>query len=474
MKIRINKMGRRLFVQIAIVVAVVYVLSFLINTFFLPKYFLYEKKNTLSAITSQIKEFTADALQKEIERLENEYRVTIVYASYTGNNDDLNEALHALFAQKRLPLSKFWVTEETVASLQDGEYVNKLYMQEKLKSNVLVRFMMKERVVFAISESVAYSSDTIRIVNQFNTYIFLGALLLTVVVGGMFAKRMIDPLAQLKDTAEEISNLRFQKADIRTGDEIEELAQSINRMSDKLQRAHEELEARNRNLRTFISDISHELKTPLALIKAYTAGIKDGLDDGTFLTVIEKQTDGIAELVNKLLELSRYQTDQYSFTALSLHAVLEQTLEKYQLLIQQEAIELTIQKESDADDCVWADRDKLEMVLGNLLGNAVTYTTNGRIDISIRQTGDTVVFSIKNGVGRIDAAQLKQIWEPFYVIEQSRSKQLSGTGLGLSIVKAVLDKHQAHYDVQIEGEEIVFAFTLQGCSEAIRFAQAMD
>jgi signal transduction histidine kinase len=113
---------------------------------------------------------------------------------------------------------------------------------------------------------------------------------------------------------------------------------------------------------------------------------------------------------------------------------------------------------------VWADRDKLEMVLGNLLGNAVSYTTNGRIDISMKQSGDAVHVSFRNGVGQMDAAQLKQIWEPFYVIEQSRSKQLSGTGLGLSIVKAVLDKHQAHYDVPVEGEEIVFAFSLQGCS----------
>lgn len=460
LKVRSNKLSHKLFIQIALVVAIVYSVSFLINTFFLPKYFLYEKKSALAEIATKMTEIdSADQLINEIEEIENQYRVTIVYTENHSNEDALNWTLREHFSKKGIALSKFWITSENLEKLNEGAIVNKLYNQEKLKSNVLVTFLMKDDTIFAVAESIADSHDTIQIVNQFNTFISIGALFLTIIVAGLFARRMIRPLEQLKDTAEDISKLHFQKVDIKTGDEFQDLAESINRMSDNLEKSQTELETKNNNLRLFIANISHELKTPLALIKAYSMGIKDGLDDGTYLDVIDKQTDQMSYLVNELLKLSRLQTEQYTYTSFDFLQLFKETIEKYELTMQQQHIHITTHIDESIHPIIYADKDKMAMVLNNLFTNSMKYTTNSQIDITISQQVGSIFFSIKNGIENVKEEHLKQLWEPFYVVEQSRNKLLSGTGLGLSIVKTILDKHHFPFGVRkLTQDEIEFYF----------------
>ncbi|MCP3772318.1 HAMP domain-containing histidine kinase [Paenibacillus sp. MZ04-78.2] len=231
--------------------------------------------------------------------------------------------------RKGITLSKFWLTEESMAKLREGERVNKIYNQSKLKSSYLVNFFPVGGDVFAVGESISHSSDTIGIINRFNAYLWIGALVLMFLLCAVFAARIVKPLARLNETAEAILNLSFTKADIKTGDEIESLAHSINRMSDKLEDAHRALEAKNANLRRFISDISHELKTPLSLIQVYASGMKDGLDDGTYADVIRKQSEEMAAMVDRLLELSRLQTEPYRFELVEFQQLLAETLDAY-------------------------------------------------------------------------------------------------------------------------------------------------
>ncbi|WP_197268346.1 histidine kinase dimerization/phospho-acceptor domain-containing protein [Paenibacillus alvei] len=461
-----NKLSRKLFVHIALILVVVFGLSYCVNTFFMPNYFIYQKRASLTEAVEKLRSIEPKQLLEETERIADEYQLTIIHTPYDHDIDRLNWTLREQFTRERIAMSKFWLTEDSVAQLMRGGTVTKTYQQEKLKSSVIVIFVLKEGLIFAAGESVANSGDTIRIVNQFNLLIAVGALLLAIVLAAWFSKRTVRPLEQLKITAEEIAELTFQKVDIRTGDEIEELAHSINSMSTKLEQAHTELEERNRNLRVFIRDISHELKTPLAVIKAYAAGMKDGLDDGTYADIIEKQTDNMSELITKLLEWSRLQAEQLDIESVPIIPLLERIISAFELPLKQHSLELTVKHKDAERCCVKADKLKLEMAITNLISNAVKYTTNGKIEIELVTSQIELMLFIRNGCElSMTEAELKQLWEPFFVAESSRSKQFSGTGLGLSIVHGILQKHEAKFGTRLQQGVIEFHFALPLCPQ---------
>ncbi|WP_253735889.1 cell wall metabolism sensor histidine kinase WalK [Paenibacillus sp. FJAT-26967] len=401
-----------------------------------------------------------DQLLQHVEDLENKHGVTIVYTSMTENNNSLNTMILDKLNKKGITLSKFWITDESISKLNEQIIVRKIYYQEKLKSSFLATFMKKDDLLIVVGESISHSIDTLKIVNQFNVYIYAGQLLLLIVLSGLFTKHIVQPLAKIQEAAEKISNLSFTRVHIQTDDEIESLARSINQMSDKLEHAHQALEDKNHNLREFIANISHELKTPLALIKAYSSGIKDGMDDGTYLDVIQQQTDDISRWVNKLLELSKLQTDSYTISTFDFRLLLQDTLQKYRISTQQQDITISVHDRLLTDPWVQADKQKIDMVLNNFISNAIKYTNDRLIQISMENKNNQVLFTITNGVEIGDSLQWENIWEPFYVLESSRSKLLSGTGLGLSIVRTILQKHDSKFGFHVHTREVEFYFSL--------------
>ncbi|MTK13540.1 MAG: HAMP domain-containing histidine kinase [Clostridiaceae bacterium] len=105
---------------------------------------------------------------------------------------------------------------------------------------------------------------------------------------------------------------------------------------------------------------------------------------------------------------------------------------------------------------VRTDKEKIEIVLNNLINNAIKYTSDNKIQINLKNVEDRVFFSIQNGIANYDPKIIEKIWEPFYVIESSRDKKLSGTGLGLSIVRAILQKHNIEYGFNLNENQIEF------------------
>ncbi|MFD0693697.1 sensor histidine kinase [Paenibacillus sp. GCM10027628] len=454
-----SKLTRKLIVQITAALCVVFVLSFAVNTYFLPPYFLYQKKHKLAGLVSELAPMEYDPLMERIKPIEDQYQVTIAHASLSDTVDDLNKELLIQLNRKGITLSKFWLTEESIALLRNGGKVNKIYDQAKLKSRFLADFLAVDGSVFVVGESLSHSAETIQIVNHFNMYIWIGMLLLLILLSALYTSRIVKPLAKLNETAKAISNLSFTHADIRTGDEIENLAHSINRMSDKLEESHLSLEAKNANLRTFIADISHELKTPLSLIRVYASGLQDGLDDGTYVDVIRQQSEVMADLIDRLLELSRLQVVTYQFEPIDFRQLITETLDAYRIAFQQQGLVL---KTHDRLTEAWvtADRQKLESVLHNWMTNAMKYTTGKQVSITMETKEDSVHFSITNDTDIEGDARWEQVWEPFYVMESSRSKKFSGTGLGLSIARTVLENHRASYGLTVQERTVTFYFSL--------------
>lgn len=430
--------------------------TFILNNYFLSKYYLYKMKINLTTVSNEIEEMELDDFKEKVANIEKRDNVTIAYEDYNQDIDSINWNIKKKLNQKGIALSRMWITEEVLEKLKSGKRVNKIFNQGKLKSSFLVRCSAKENMVIVIGVSIVHASETIEIINQFNLYITLGILILTIIMVWIFSNRIIYPLDELKTLANDISNLNFAEVDIKTGDEIEELGNSVNIMSKKLHYSLNVLEKKNKNLEEFISNITHELKTPLALIKAYSMGIQDGLDDGTYIEVILKHVDDISALVDELLKLSRLEKNTITREVFSLKKLLLIIIEKHKISIQNKNISFFIKEEALLNEYIFADKEQIEIVLDNFMNNAIKYTTNNRIEIKIKNIGERVLFSIKNGIDEYDKNDISNIWEPFYVLERSRDKKVSGTGLGLSIVRAILQKHGLEHGFYLDDNKIEF------------------
>ncbi|WP_439022435.1 ATP-binding protein [Bacillus thuringiensis] len=450
-----NKLGKKLFLSISLTVILIFTISLLLINYLLPKYHIYKTRENLDEFTTQIQNASVKDFEEVIHTIESENNVTIAYTPINQSEDDMNEALRMQLTKKKVTLNKLWITKDEVLKVKMEGQSNKLYDQEKLKASFFAKYIAKDDSLILMGTSIAHSNEIIKTLNTFYLYIFCFSLLLIILLVWILSKIITTPLKELSDVAQDISRLKFKRTKVKTNDEIGDLANSINIMSDKLHEAHQDLTDRNAHLKRFMGDVTHELKTPIALVKAYSIGIKDGLDDGTYLNIIIKQTDQISNLIEELLRFSKLERDSLQKEEFPIEPLVQSIIDKYKIELESKEIKLRV-KYNVGDSIIYADVNKMGMVFQNFISNAIKYTTNQNIKINLEERIDGVYFSIQNG---IDAEQIKdidKIWELFYVLESSRSKEKSGTGLGLAIVKSILERHSFDYGVSIVHEEIQF------------------
>lgn len=447
-----NKLGKKLFLSISLTVILIFTISLLLINYLLPKYNIYKTRESLEGITAQIQSIPSKQLDEAITSIENEGNVTIAYTSIKDSEDHINDELRMQLTRKRVALNKLWITKEEITKVKHFGQSNKIYDQEKMKSSFFVKYIAKDDMLILVGVSIANSNEVIKTLNTFYLYILGITIFLIIVLVWILSTTITRPLKELSEVAEDISNLKFERAKVKTNDEIGELATSINVMSDKLHEAHEDLTDRNEHLKRFMGDVTHELKTPIALVKAYSMGIKDGLDDGTYIDTIIKQTDHISNLIEELLRFSKIERDVLQKEQFSIVSLVQSILDKHKIELESKEIDLHVNY-NVGDAIIYADINKIRMVFQNLISNAIKYTANQHIKITLEDRSENIYFQIQNGMNAEQMKDIDKIWEPFYVLESSRSKDHSGTGLGLAIVKSILERHGFDYGVStIEGE----------------------
>ncbi|QWI72993.1 HAMP domain-containing histidine kinase (plasmid) [Bacillus mycoides] len=450
-----NKLARKLFINISITILLIFTLSLLLTNYLLPKYYLYETREKVNDVTAQIQGQSKEEFINNIPNLEKIYNVTIVYTPITNTPDNMSWSLREELAKKKITLSRFWIGTEKYNLVKKGEKTGELYDQEKLKAQFFANFFSKEDQFILVGVSIAHSDEMIHIINTFSMYIFSIAIIVALVLVWIQSRKMTNPLKELSTVAKDISNLDFKQTTIKTNDEIQDLAESINIMSHKLYKAHKDLTHRNENLKRFMGDITHELKTPIALIKAYSLGIQDGLDDGTYLDTVIKQTDNISNLIDELLKFTKIERNELKKEHFNIVPQIHNILQKHEIEMQSKEIDIFFNYPQD-EMIIYADKEKMNMVFSNFISNAIKYTTNQKIEITLEEIDEYFLYSIKNGMEYSTTTKIEQIWEPFFVLESSRSKDRSGTGLGLSIVKGILEMHEFEHGISTKENEIEF------------------
>ena len=352
-------------------------------------------------------------------------------------------------------------------------------LYEKIDSYVGIRniisvvpIILEEQVNFLVSMTfLEQVEEAINIMNQYTFIIYFLALLVAVGLAYWYAKKLTKPLLMLKDVTTAITQLDFSKqCEVDSEDEIGELASNINEMSTKLKETLYKLqedmafkEKLSEQRKQFIVDVSHELKTPLTVLKATCEGYRDQIytchnEEPIHNMLI--QIDRMSELVQELLMIVRIeQEENLKKEIFDLSSSFLKVYSQYKTVTNEKGIKTKLDLE---ESIVIGDRKKIEMVLGNLYSNAVFYTPlQGYINVEIKKVDNKWCFSIENYGVTIEKEELEKVWEPFYRVEKSRNKYLGGSGLGLYIVKKVLDSHGVQYGIKGSKNSVKVWFILE-------------
>lgn len=297
--------------------------------------------------------------------------------------------------------------------------------------------------------------------NEALTYAALAAMVVAIAISLFFSRSVIAPVRAMSLATQRIADGRYdERVEVKGDDELAQLALNFNQMAEKLN----EIETMRRRL---IGDVSHELRTPLTAIKGSMEGLMDGVLPATNETYqqIHSEADRLNRLVDDLQELSRvearaYQLDIHSMDVSSLTRTVTKRLAPHA-----ESKHITLNLELPPDlPHVLADEDRATQVLTNLAGNGLQYTPEGgRITISAKHVGNEVQIAVRDtGVG-IPPEHLANIFDRFYRVDKSRSRQAGGgSGIGLTIARALIEAHGGRIWVESMGEDqgSTFAFTL--------------
>ncbi|MEB8803011.1 HAMP domain-containing sensor histidine kinase [Bacillus cereus] len=357
---------------------------------------------------------------------------------------------------------------------------------ENIKNSIFVKPIIENgritEYAFAIA-SLQPVNEAMLVLKDYYVYALIIVFLVIILLSFYYSKIIVKPLIKINRVTKKMANFDFsEKLPVTADDEIGGLSGSINTLSvnlkdriDRLNVANTKLQQdieRERQLektrKEFISGVSHELKTPLSVIRSFAEGIKDGVSKDTsyYTDVILEETENMNRLIVEMLELAKLESGTYKLdmTTFSIGELTQQVYTK--LLFSMEEKHLQVNIDADPSILVKANRSRIEQVVVNLLSNAIRYTPEGeKIQVSIIEAEDTVKVEIENTGNPIPEESLEKIWDRFYRLDASRSRHTGGTGLGLSIVKNILDLHHAEYGVYNTTNSVVFYFNLQKVKE---------
>lgn len=303
--------------------------------------------------------------------------------------------------------------------------------------------------------SITDSADSQGRVHVMAKDLFISAFVILISVAlvvGLWVYRSIAvPLVKLKKATQNIKegNLDFV-LDVEGKDEFSELCQDFEEMRRRLKESTEEKSLIEKENRELISNISHDLKTPITAVKGYVEGIMDGVADtpekmDRYVRTIYNKTNEMDHLINELTFYSKIDTNRipYTFNKLNVEDYFEDCSEEVGLELETRGIELVYANYVEKDVMVIADGEQIRRVIHNIISNAIKYMDKpkGIIQIRIKDVGDFIQIEIEDNGKGIGPKDLPYIFDRFYRTDVSRNSSKGGSGIGLSIVKKILEDH---------------------------------
>ncbi|PEK01915.1 two-component sensor histidine kinase [Bacillus wiedmannii] len=313
--------------------------------------------------------------------------------------------------------------------------------------------------------------EAVQMVQDYYIYIIAFVVVLIFLASFYYSKQIAKPLLKINDTTKKIAHLDFtEQIPITSKDEIGDLSKNINVLSNKLHSHIGQLEQdieKERKLentrKEFISGVSHELKTPLSIMKSCISILKDGVAEHKkeyYFQAMEREVDKMDTLILDMLELAKFESGTYKMKkdVFYIDTVIEDICEHLSVDIEKK--ELHVHKNICSFEVV-ANQSRIEQVIVNFITNAIRYTPNKEdIIISTIDEKDRIKVCIENKGTHIEEEQLDKIWDRFYRVDAARQRSQGGTGLGLAISKNILELHDAEYGAENTKDGVLFYFYL--------------
>ena len=490
-----HSIKRQMTIIFVVIISLSLLAVWLINSLFLEKFYVMNKRDSLMSVYERI----ADAVEKnelesedfnfEMHRYVGRYNVSIVLinSKFELLNVYSNEPPSEILMELKNNLLGQGMFSDLISQTEDYVMVRKNDRKTSLEY-IEMWGVFNDGSFFLMRSPVESIRESTAIANRFLLYIGLLSAVVSGFIIYFITKRMTKPLLKLAAISESMADMNFEvKYTGKSNNEIGLLGHNINRLSESLESSIGELKKANLELmrdneiktqvdemrKEFISNVSHELKTPIALIQGYAEGLKEGVNEEDerdyYCDVIVDEASRMNLMVKKLLTLNQLEFGNYEVNPerFDICSVIRNHVTNAEILTRQDGIETTY---PEGECYVWADEFMIEEVFNNYFSNARNHCESEgqkRIDVSIEMQENRVKVCVFNTGKPIPEESLEHLWEKFYKVDKARTREYGGSGVGLSIVKAIMDAHAQEYGVENRDDGVVFWFTVDSAEKGV-------
>lgn len=483
----------KLFLTVSLLLILVILTVLLLNTTVLEYYYRSQKEILLTDTYSSARNYysnhdidTSSDFIAELQKIDSTRNIEIVVCDLDNNvlfSSSSNFIKNGfILAHPFMGTTEFTFDFLTKSLTEETPYFIKNFSDNKLNSEFMMLYgRLTDSYLIFIRTPIEAIRESVEISNSFLILVGSICVIISSIITYIISKAFTKPIKELNDIALSMANLDFSKKyEVCTNDEIGTLGNSINKLSENLQKTIQDLKEANIDLEKdveeksklnemrsqFISDVSHELKTPIALIQGYAEGLVDDIltDEESkkyYCEVILDEANKMSNLTKDLLDLSRleYGQNELKLEDFNLTDLVSATLKKTELLCK----EKNITCEFKVEHPVWvrADMNRIEQVLTNYISNALKHVCHKNIiRCSFLESEDKVRVIVYNSGKPISEEDLPRLWTRFYKVDSSRNREAGGTGLGLSLVKAIMVQHKSAFGSNNASDGVEFWFEL--------------
>ena len=482
----------KLFMTLSLVILLIIIFLILVNNFVLGRFYLYSKRQTLKSVYRTVNDYYNNDKSENFEEKLEQIAIQNNFDILIRNNENVNiytsnKDFYSTFGQMNEMTSRFNIGVGELIEKSDNFVIKKIKDSKNGITYILLSSTLDNGYLLYIRIPISSIQESVKISNNF-LYLMAGfAILIAAIIVSYVSRKFTDPILELNDIAKKMSNLDFShKYRIKdVDDEINNLGRSINVMSDKLERTINQLRNSNIELekdieekskidemrKSFISDVSHELKTPIALIQGYSEGLLENVNTDEesrkfYAEVILDETNKMDKLVKQLLELMKleYGKRQFNDKKFNIVEVEKEVVRKSKVMLEEKKVKIEFNLSEEIN--VFADDFYIEQVISNYITNAIKHVKeiDGKKVISIVNEvnieKNKVRVKIFNTGENIAEEHINRIWNRFYKVDESRNRTDGGTGIGLSFVKAIMNNYGNRYGVTNKDDGVEFYFDL--------------